>query len=91
MTDITKCKGKGCNMKETCYRFKAPAEELWQSYFSEAPHDNKVDEDGNTECEYYWEMDRISRKVNRTFKEIKSNKVSTLLEIKQDKQKRGSI
>ena len=55
MADITMCEGKDCNMKETCYRFKAIACEYYQAYFSEAPHDNKKDEDGNTECEYYWE------------------------------------
>ena len=58
MADITKCKGKNCNMTSTCYRFKAP-ESYNQAYFTESPHDNKVDDDNNTICQYYWEVDKI--------------------------------
>jgi len=28
MADITKCKGEGCPIKESCYRFTAEASEL---------------------------------------------------------------
>jgi hypothetical protein len=42
------CKGDGCPMKETCYRFTANPSEFRQSYFMNAP----IKED-NT-CEYYW-------------------------------------
>ena len=48
MPDISKCSGEGCPMKETCYRFTAIADKLWQSYFMNAP----IKED-NT-CDYYW-------------------------------------
>ena len=48
MPDITMCKGDGCPMKETCYRFTAKPSDLRQSYFMNAP----IKED-NT-CEYYW-------------------------------------
>jgi hypothetical protein len=53
MPDITMCKGDGCPMKETCYRFTANSDELMlfyhrQSFFINAP----IKED-NT-CEYYW-------------------------------------
>jgi hypothetical protein len=47
MSDITKCKGDGCPMKDTCYRFTAPADE-YQSYFETPP----IKEDGN--CDMYW-------------------------------------
>lgn len=47
MADITKCNGNGCDKKESCYRFTAPASN-WQSYFSETPI-----KDGK--CENYWE------------------------------------
>lgn len=46
MSDITKCKGEGCSMKETCHRFTDPAEE-YQSYFTESPI-----KDGK--CHMYW-------------------------------------
>jgi hypothetical protein len=36
MTDITKCTGEGCELKETCYRFTAPTGML-QSYFMNPP------------------------------------------------------
>jgi hypothetical protein len=46
MSDITKCEGDECPMKESCYRFTAPAEE-YQSYFVEPPI-----KDGK--CHMYW-------------------------------------
>ena len=54
MADITMCKGDRCTMKETCYRYKAKVNEYRQSYFAEAPHKDKVDEDNNTICKMYW-------------------------------------
>ena len=50
MSDITKCKGEGCSMKETCHRFTDPASE-YQSYFTESPIiDGK--------CNMYWGKDQ---------------------------------
>lgn len=46
MTDITKCSGEGCPLKETCYRFTAKASD-WQSWFAEVPY-----KDGK--CEMEW-------------------------------------
>lgn len=46
MSDITKCKGEVCPMKETCHRFTDPESE-YQSYFTESPIiDGK--------CSMYW-------------------------------------
>jgi len=47
MTDITKCWGHGCDLKESCYRFTA-SEDMCQSYFMNSPI-----KDGK--CEYQWE------------------------------------
>jgi hypothetical protein len=47
MTDITKCTGEGCALKETCYRFTATTG-MYQSFFFEVPIKNG-------KCEYYWE------------------------------------
>jgi hypothetical protein len=47
MTDITKCWGHGCDLKESCYRFTA-SEGMSQSYFMNSPI-----KDGK--CEYQWE------------------------------------
>ena len=52
MTDITKCTGEGCPLKETCYRFTAPAE-MYQSFFMDSPI-----KDGK--CEYYWSRNATS-------------------------------
>lgn len=49
MSDITKCSGKGCKKKRSCYRFLAPASE-YQSWWMEVP----VKEDGT--CNHYWEV-----------------------------------
>ena len=45
MPDITKCKGEGCEAKNTCYRFTATPS-MRQSYFTESP----IKDSG---CEYY--------------------------------------
>lgn len=50
MADITMCKGKGCNMINSCYRFTANPNKYGQSYFVESP----IKED-NT-CDHYWKM-----------------------------------
>ncbi len=49
MSDITKCTGLNCLLKETCYRYKAKSDNLYQSYFTEVPYnlDKK-------KCEYYY-------------------------------------
>lgn len=38
MVDLCKCKGERCNKKESCYRYTAPADELWQAYFAGTPN-----------------------------------------------------
>jgi len=48
MSDITKCPGKDCTLKEDCYRFTAPVNEYRQSYFTETPKQK------NGVCEEYW-------------------------------------
>lgn len=41
MSDIIKCPGKDCTLKEDCYRFTAPVNEYRQSYFAEIPKQKK--------------------------------------------------
>ena len=65
MADITKCEGKECTIKETCWRYKAPVNEYQQAYFTNAPHKDKVDEDNNTICDYYWKQDKLRGAKNR--------------------------
>jgi len=48
MADISMCEGKGCEVKETCYRFKAEPSKHWQSYM-------KPDIQGSV-CIYYWDI-----------------------------------
>jgi len=62
MADITKCSGKGCALKDMCYRFTAPGSER-QAYFTTPPiKDN--------ECEMFWGdaskalMDQLENIVN---------------------------
>jgi len=50
MSDITKCTGKDCLVKENCKRFTAE-ESIWQSWFTKPPF--KIVEDKFT-CEMYW-------------------------------------
>lgn len=51
MSDITKCPGTDCPVKDKCYRFTADASEAWQSYFVEIP--GKTEDDKFT-CDMYW-------------------------------------
>jgi len=52
MTDITKCKGIDCSIKDTCKRYTA-IESMLQSYFVESPI-----KDGR--CDMYWGEDAES-------------------------------
>ena len=53
MSDITKCDGLNCPLKDTCYRHTATTNEYYQSWFMEIP----LQENGT--CEYYWETKHI--------------------------------
>lgn len=54
MADITMCKGTGCKVKESCYRYTAPVNEHRQSYFLGVPlyYDHET---GIESCDHYWE------------------------------------
>lgn len=49
MSDITKCKGENCPLKETCERYLAPINKYWQSYFTKIPYNFE-----NKTCNMYW-------------------------------------
>ena len=51
MSDIAKCPGTECPIKEKCYRFTAESDEIGQSYFVEVP--GKMENDKFT-CDMYW-------------------------------------
>jgi len=55
MPDITMYKGGECEMKETCYRFKAIADPLRQSYFMTPPFYH-IEKEYKREfvCTHYW-------------------------------------
>lgn len=46
--DISKCLGTGCPLKETCYRYIAPEDEM-QSWVLGVPFKNG-------ECKLYWKI-----------------------------------
>ena len=52
MSDITKCSGKDCYLRMTCYRYTA-TEGMWQSW-SDFDSDTKP-------CKHYWEIKEIKR------------------------------
>jgi len=41
MADVTMCKGKGCPMKEYCYRYTVNPSDKWQSYFFGSPYNRR--------------------------------------------------
>lgn len=50
MSDITKCNGKNCKLKENCFRYVSKANK-YQSYFGNF---EELYKDGR--CDYYWEI-----------------------------------
>jgi len=52
MGDFTMCDGQGCELKSTCYRYKAEPSLYRQSYFTESPIENG-------QCDYYWEVQEV--------------------------------
>jgi len=50
MSDISKCMGGDCPLKDTCYRYLAPTHPTYQSWLNSVPYDNG--------CDFYWEMKR---------------------------------
>ncbi len=59
MSDITKCKGTNCPLKENCFRFTAQGKTMYQSYFVEVPFKDN-------ECEMFW-----GKKSESIFKQLK--------------------
>lgn len=56
MPDITMCSGKGCPIKDGCYRYYTKPSQ-WQSYFTEPPYNHEV-----KGCPEYWtRYDREAR------------------------------
>jgi len=53
MPDITMCSGKGCPLKEKCYRFTAKPSDYRQAYFLNPP----VEKDGEDKahCSHFWD------------------------------------
>lgn len=70
--DITKCMGEGCPNKETCYRFTAKPEPMYQTYFTELPGkwidvpEQDIDKSGVWICEMFWSIESYSA-VNNIF------------------------
>ena len=55
MSDITKCSGFNCPLKNNCKRYKS-IDGMWQSYF--------------TECEFFWgeQNESILNQLNKIMK-----------------------
>jgi hypothetical protein len=51
MSDITKCHGDGCLIKDHCKRFTAIDHELYQSYFVDPPFEL---EENKFDCKMFW-------------------------------------
>lgn len=52
MADISMCSGEGCPKKKMCYRYTAPKNEYWQTYFTNPP----IKENG--ECDSFWKNNK---------------------------------
>jgi hypothetical protein len=49
LSDISKCRGNKCKVKDTCWRYKAPANPHYQSYFNPIVLLGK--------CNEYWKIE----------------------------------
>jgi hypothetical protein len=50
MPDITKCEGKACPFKDTCYLYRAIPSEYRQSFFVETPFKDGL-------CDHYYPIE----------------------------------
>lgn len=55
MSDISKCEGKGCPLKDTCFRYTVQADPEYQSYIKE-PYDPQTDA-----CDFYTMKSDVGR------------------------------
>lgn len=55
MPDIAMCINEFCELKDTCYRYKANPAEFWQPYGDFHPKNGK--------CDHYWHDTRTEREV----------------------------
>jgi hypothetical protein len=51
-SDITKCDGEECPVKEHCVRYLTPADEHLQAYFFTIP--GKINDEGKWICKMFW-------------------------------------
>ena len=51
MSDITKCDGFECPVKEKCKRFNTKPDQEWQAYFLDPPY---TIADNLFKCEMFW-------------------------------------
>ena len=56
MPDITKCEGRQCELKDTCYRYTSEPSKYRQSYFTSPPL--YINQLGEHQCEYYIPNDK---------------------------------
>lgn len=79
MTDITKCKGEQCSIKDTCYRYTAPSESRYQSY---AAFDELYKDKNSGPCEYYCHSDvtqlTLAKKIMTTSTNYKKDSAQFL-------------
>lgn len=60
MADISMCQNKICSLNRNCYRFKAKADDIHQSYSIFIP---EKDKEGNDKCENYIEMENPTMQI----------------------------
>lgn len=63
--DISKCDGVGCDRKETCYRYTAKADPIYQSYIRPINRGEK--------CEDYWKVEEIEVRSDKLNSPIDEN------------------
>ncbi len=59
MPDISMCFGRGCTVKEKCYRYRAVSDGEFQTYgnFDKAPVETEAD------CQYFWPLEQAESSI----------------------------
>jgi hypothetical protein len=70
MSDITKCADATCPKNNVCYRYIAPYNEFWQSYFAESPRHGD-------ECDEFW-LDKLA--LDKEIVDMTKDKAVNLVE-----------
>lgn len=62
MPDISMCINEECPLKQLCYRYTAPADEIYQAY---GDFKYGINKNGIPECDHFWDNKKQGNKYEK--------------------------